>query len=88
MASMLALSCWCQELRAFHEQIVRRTENGKAMLKLLQAGYRDTDFQPEDALRMIRLHKTEAQGLASRTQGLALLRRVYPETSAVAALRS
>ena len=26
-----------QELRAFHEQIVRRTENGKAMLKLLQA---------------------------------------------------
>ena len=27
----------CQELRAFHEQIVRRTENGKAMVKLLQA---------------------------------------------------
>ncbi|CAK9071688.1 unnamed protein product [Durusdinium trenchii] len=49
-----------EELRAFHEQIVRRTENGKAMMKLLQA-----------------------QGVASRTQGLALLRRVYPETSSV-----
>ncbi|CAJ1344411.1 unnamed protein product, partial [Effrenium voratum] len=49
-----------EELRAFHEQIVRRTENGKAMLKLLQA-----------------------QDLASRTQGFVLLRRVYPETSAV-----
>ena len=26
-----------EEMAAFHEQIVRRTENGKAMLKLLQA---------------------------------------------------
>ncbi|CAE7241934.1 unnamed protein product [Symbiodinium natans] len=49
-----------EEMASFHEQIVRRTENGKAMLKLLQA----TD-------------------LASRTESLALLRRVYPQTSKV-----
>ncbi|CAE7655270.1 imp4 [Symbiodinium sp. CCMP2456] len=49
-----------EETCAFHEQIVRRTENGKAMLKLLQA----TDP-------------------ASRTESLALLRRVYPQTSKV-----
>ncbi|CAE7360052.1 unnamed protein product [Symbiodinium sp. CCMP2592] len=49
-----------EEMCAFHEQIVRRTENGKAMLKLLQAA------DP-----------------ASRTESLALLRRVYPQTSKV-----
>ena len=49
-----------EDTSAFHEQIVRRTENGKAMLKLLQV----TDP-------------------ASRTESLALLRRVYPQTSKV-----
>ncbi|CAE8726739.1 unnamed protein product, partial [Polarella glacialis] len=48
------------EFREFCQQIVRRTENGKAMLKLMQA-----------------------QDVSSQTQGLALLRRVYPHTSAV-----
>ncbi|CAE8626094.1 unnamed protein product, partial [Polarella glacialis] len=49
-----------EEFREFCQQIVRRTENGKAMLKLMQA-----------------------QDVSSQTQGLALLRRVYPHTSAV-----
>ncbi|CAE8650193.1 unnamed protein product, partial [Polarella glacialis] len=49
-----------REFREFCQQIVRRTENGKAMLKLMQA-----------------------QDVSSQTQGLALLRRVYPHTSAV-----
>ena len=61
-----------KETCAFHEQIVRRTENGKAMLKLLQADHRLTPHAPPPKTLVPRAG-VEAADPASRTESPMLV---------------